>query len=160
MWLFITIFFSTDGLTSESQHLALINGHWHCVQNIKESEISIKITSKYSYNASEYTYIYDAVSKYKYLDKLDIGSINVRIKGSFTYKESKMKYTTAQIQTNIISNPLGGISTDMIKDLEQAFREDTTEYHTTLITDTEWETVDPTNNEKTRCFRQPSKLEV
>lgn len=145
--------FSFGVFASDKLHLELINGSWNCPETSQEEEVTIKVTTKYSYDTSNLTYTYHSKAEMLYQNKVPVGTVQVIEKGTFSYKSSKMVYELLSIESDVLDDPLEAMTDELIKEMEADLKSDKTAYQTTFINKLEWETLDPTDNSKTVCTR-------
>ncbi|WP_448547973.1 hypothetical protein [Thalassotalea fusca] len=146
--------FSFYSVADDEKHLELINGSWNCSDNFVDGEVSGTIKSKYIYDATKLAYEIHVTMEFTYLDNPPFGSISVTEKGRFSYNSAKMIYMPNSAKAKVLEDPFESFTDDMLTDMENELTaEDNTEYQTTSINKLEWETLDPTDNTKSVCFR-------
>ncbi|KJY87005.1 hypothetical protein CWB89_08640 [Pseudoalteromonas piscicida] len=138
---------------SDKLHLELISGNWVCSNSYQEEEVTIKETTKYSYDINNFTYSYRSNAEMLYQNKIPVGTVQVIEEGSFTYESAKIIYDLKSVKTDVLDDPLEAISGKVIKEMEEELRNDKTPYQTTFINEKEWETKDPNDNSKILCKR-------
>lgn len=152
----VLLTFSVNSYANDALHLDLINGSWNCSEIFIEEEVTVKLSTKYTYNSADLTYTYNTNAEMLYQNKIPVGSFNVIEKGNFSYNASKMVYVLNKIESHVLEDPMEAITDELIKGMESDLKNDKTAYQTTFINKLEWETLDPTDNSKSVCTRDMS----
>jgi len=157
IYLATLLFLSFSIHANDKLHLELISGSWECSETYQEEEVTIKVTTKYSYDTSKFTYSYHSIAEMLYQNKVPVGIVQVIEEGNFSYDSSKMVYDLRSVKTDVLEDPLEAITDKLIKEMEEDLKSDKTPYQTTFINELEWETQDPIDNSKVLCTRDITK---